>query len=107
MRTEEFRHWLNEYVAENKTGELSERTKNAYVRDNERLEIYDDFDLDIEFEKDGLETLLERYTYSLKDKRNMRENPTNLDIDISALYKSLGSHKTALNHYRKFRLDTP
>ncbi len=103
MREEEFRDWLETYRQQN--GEpLKQSSKNAYVTDNKRVEDEDGFNLDTEFKKDEMASLLERYTYSLEDKRNERGNPTNLDIELPALYKSLGNHKVVLNHYRRFCL---
>ncbi|MGU9963119.1 MAG: hypothetical protein ACNYPD_03325 [Candidatus Halichondribacter symbioticus] len=104
MREQKFKDWLEAYRS--KAGNpLAQTSKNAYFRDNQRAEDEDSqiSSLDNEFDKDKMESLLERYAYSQTDQHNGRANPTDLDIATESLYNSLASHRTAFGHYRRFR----
>ncbi len=104
MREQKFKDWMEAYRS--KAGnELEESTKHTYMTDNKRVESEDGFDLDKEFDKDKLASLIDRYEYSAEDEKNGRKNPTNLNIKhrSKSVRNSLASHRTALRHYRRFR----
>ena len=103
MKEQEFKEWLDAYRSRH-GDKLAESTKHTYVTDNKRVVNEDGVDLDKEFDKDKLYSLLERYAYGKDDERHNRPNPTKLDIDAPSIYGSLSSHRTALRHYRRFRL---
>ena len=101
MREQKFKDWLEAYRQKNGKP-LKQRSKEVYVIDNKKVAEVESRNLDDEFKKNGLESLIELYTYSKADRDRGRDNPTNLDINKSRLYKSLGNHKVVLNHYRRF-----
>ena len=76
------------------------------------IERAEKIDLDKEFDRDGLESLLELYTYTEQDERDGRPNRTKI-LDESfikydealSLSDKLSSYKNSISGYRKFRLE--
>ena len=97
MREEEFRQWLV-----NRGNH--ERTFNAVPRNLKRVEDFQHVNLDEEFQKDQMASLLNIFTYSIKDEKENRQNPTELKFETDRLARALGSFKSQLNQYRKFCL---
>ncbi len=103
MREEEFRQWLASWVTPN-GGALNDSITNFYVNAIIRVERAENINLDEEFQKDGLASISQLYSYSAQDNRDKRTNPTNLEITKPSPYGTLADYKSALNHYRRFCL---
>ncbi len=101
-----FENWLKSLKKRNNPSKrhLKDSSVTTYLNDSKRVEDEDGFDLDNEFAKNEMESLLERYTYTTADEESDKPNPTHLVFKSKSLRKSLSDHKTALNHYRKFHL---
>jgi hypothetical protein len=82
---------------------LSAGTQNTRSSALKRVERAEQTDLDQEFDRDNLEGLIGRYSYSSEDQRTGRPNPSKIDIEPENLYKFLAFFRSALNSYRKFR----
>ncbi len=97
MREQEFTTWLENWIKP-RGGHLTKQNFNFYMRNARRIEEVEGVNLDKEFRKDGMASLMELYTYNKDDIINNRPNPTNLNVKPS----SLRDYKCALNHYRRF-----
>ena len=66
MREEEFRAWFG--TIKNKDGnDYTEKNLHFYVRNTRRIELVENKNLDKEFKKDEMASLLDIYTYSKND----------------------------------------
>jgi endonuclease len=72
-----------------------------------RIERDEGINLDEEFEKDGLDSLLSRFRYRAEDARAGRPNPTKIDIDPEKLARDIAFYRSAINSYRRFRAGEP
>ena len=99
MKKAEFRAWLENF-------ELHDATIDTYVRNLDRLEREEDFDLDEQFQKDEMAEILQRFTYSTEDERNNRPNPTKLNLRTNFLLNLLLAYKSQLKKYQTFCLST-
>ncbi len=109
MREQEFKTYLEGLKdPKDKTKDrLQGNTITSYITDSRKVETHDGlaqggYDLDDEFKKDKLRSLLVRYAYGAQAVRNNRKNPTDLDIKQHSLYNSLQSHRSAIRHYGRF-----
>ena len=93
MRQPEFEQWLRDQ-------RYAESTITTYGPSARTVEKAEKIDLDQEYQKDGLASLIALYRYTEKDRRNKRLNPTNLNVALH----TLGDYGTALKQYRKFCL---
>jgi len=82
---------------------LSERTIAQRGYALKRIERAQDVDLDDEFDKDRLASLISAFTYSAADARAGRGNPTAMDIDADKLLSHLRWYKSHLAAYARFR----
>ena len=110
MRAEQFEQWLNMLRdAKDPTKSLyADRTPPTYRRDAERVEEYEEIDLDHEYEKDKMKDIIRLYTYAEGDtdegvraRINMVIKPKDPKKPFS---ESLSCYTLALNRYRTFRL---
>ncbi len=97
MRVEEFRAWTTNF-------DIAESTIRTHITDIKRIEKSEGIDVDNEFKKDGMKSLLQTYTYSVQDERDGRPNPTKLITKTTSLPRFLGQYKSYLNKYREFCL---
>ena len=81
---------------------LAEKTRQQRTYALRRIERAEGVDLDVEFAKDGMEALLNRYRYSSADARAFRPNPTSMDIDADKLLTHLRWYLGHLQQYRMF-----
>ena len=81
---------------------LAIQTRRVRLRTLQRLEQLERVDLDYEYSRDGLLTLIERYTYSQEDERRARANPTAFTINKS-LYTQIAWYRAQLVAYRRFK----
>ena len=72
-----------------------------------RIERDEGINLDEEFEKDGLDSLLSRFRYRAEDARAGRPNPTKIDIDPEKLARDIAFYRSAINSSRRFRAGEP
>jgi hypothetical protein len=82
---------------------LSEKTIAQRGYALKRIERIQDVDLDAEYERDGLASLMRLFAYSSADARASRANPTKMDIDSDKLHTHLAWYKSHLTAYARFR----
>lgn len=82
---------------------LSEKTIAQRGYALKRIERVHEVDLDKEFEKDGMASLIGLFAYSSADARANRPNPTKMDIDTDKLLTHLAWYKSHLASYARFR----
>jgi len=83
--------------------ELAERTRMQRSYALKRMERVHGVDLDVEFERDGLQDLIGLFSYSAADARSGRANPTRMDIEPDKLLTHLRWYRTHLVDYARFR----
>ena len=108
MREQEFRAYMKALISPQGT-QLRESTINFYIKSCTNIERVENKNLDEEFQKDGMASLYQLYSYSTHDENNNLPNPTKLPIK-TRLYNALSDTRSGLNHYRRFCLsesDTP
>src|SRR5438067_959795 len=59
-------------------------------------------DLQVAFERDGLESILATHTFSLEDQAAGKPNPSKTEIQGKSLYSGLVHLRGALNRYKRF-----
>lgn len=82
---------------------LSEKTISQRCYALKRIERAHELDLDEEFDRDGLQSLLSTFSYSTADERAGRANPTRMDIEQDKLLTHLRWYKSHLTSYARFR----
>ncbi len=111
MRLDDFKIWLSspKYGLNIRLDLPTTRAALMSLYDIERAE---KIDLDKEFDRDGLESLLELYTYTEQDERDGRPNRTKILDESSIKYNEalslsdkLSLYKNSISGYRKFRLE--
>ena len=88
--------WLARVVPSQGTA----RTKLSELR---RIELHYG-DLDVQYDHDELQSLIDELTYSSSDSRENRPNPTKMQID-GDIRNNLASYKSAVQKYARFRQD--
>jgi hypothetical protein len=83
---------------------LADKTIEMAVYALKRIERAYQADLDSEFSRDGLKSLLKGFSYSAEDQREGRANPSAMDIEQPRLYRALAWYKHKLRLYESFRL---
>ena len=102
MREQEFRDWFGTIL--NRHGRpFTENNIYFYVNAIRHAETHQGIDMDKEFQKDEMASIHKLFTYTKKDEKANRPNPTKLPID-ARLYGALSDLRSALNHYRNFCL---
>ncbi|QND71035.1 endonuclease NucS domain-containing protein [Tardiphaga robiniae] len=97
MQDERFRRFiLNSGLVEGTAA-----TKSAALR---RIERDEGIDLDEEYERDKLASLIERLQYTIDDFRAGKENPTKIDIEPEKLPRDLAFYRSVIQSYLKFKL---
>jgi hypothetical protein len=96
MREAEFRAFMTN---EN----LAEQTKYQRVQALKRIEKAEGVDLENEYDRDGLTSLVSRYTYGRADAAAARPNPTKLDIDQDKLLTHVSWYRSHISGYLKFK----
>ena len=96
MREQEFKEWL-------KSLGMLDVSSNNWARVVQRIENDEKINLDEEFKKDKLKSLLELYTYTTQDERDNRTSSAKIDTTkVASLKNFFSAHKSGINHYRKF-----
>lgn len=83
---------------------LASNTVETNVSALRRIERDNNLNIEQEFADDGLQSLLQRLTYTREDEKAGRPNPTNLASEPSRLFINLGWYRSVLDRYRNFRL---
>ncbi len=99
MRVEEFKEWA-------RTQNYAESTVRTFASDSKRVEREENIDLDEEFEKDELKSLIRLYTPTAQDERdgNIPEMKIVTKHKDKSLSESFSGYRVTLNQYRKFCL---
>jgi hypothetical protein len=82
---------------------LAQTTKQQRSYALKRVEKAEGLDLDDEYDRDGLTSLLARYRYGAADANIGRPNPTKLDIDLDKLRTHLTWYRSHISDYRSFK----
>lgn len=96
MREAEFDTYL-------RSCDLADKTRQLRGYALKRIEKAHDVDLDTEFDRDGMESLLRRLSYSAADARAGLANPSKLDIDGDKLKSHLAWYRSHAMSYLRFR----
>jgi hypothetical protein len=100
MRESELRQYLEKR-------DLSERTIALTVYALKRIERAYNIDLDAEFDRDRLESLVASFLYSTEDERSNRANPSKMEMDQNKIYSRLAWYRHKVRLYLAFRSDDP
>src|SRR5205085_1435995 len=92
------------YRANMRHRNLAANTVETNISALRRIERYNNVNIEDDFSKDRLDSLLQRLTYTREDERTGRPNPTNLASEPSRLFITLGWYRSVLDRYRTFRL---
>jgi len=92
------------YRAHMKDRDLALNTTDTNVSALRRVERESNVNIEDEFTKDQLRSLVERLTYTKADERAAKPNPSNLAIDPAKLFSYLGWYRRVVERYRIFRL---
>jgi hypothetical protein len=97
------------YRAHLRERDLAAGTIETNISALRRIERDQNINLDEEFAKQQLNSLIERFSYSANDEREGRPNPTNIAIEPSRLRVSVPWYRSVLRKYQAFLLrgDTP
>ncbi|PZQ99276.1 MAG: DUF91 domain-containing protein [Cereibacter sphaeroides] len=95
MREDEYRKSLS-------GRDLADKTRDQRIYALKRLEKHYETELDQEYQRDGLRSILSSLTYSSIDSREGRENPSRLPIDPDKLRTHLAWYKSHLTDYLRF-----
>lgn len=87
--------------------ELAEKTKEQRGYALKRIEKAHKIDLDDEYARDQMSSILKLFSYSAADDRAKRPNPTKMDIDADKLLSHLRWYKTHLADYARFKGGLP
>ena len=82
---------------------LAPKTREQRLYALKRIERAHSLNLDQEYERDGMKSILDLFSYRAADDRARRPNPTRLDIDADKLLSHLRWYKTHLTDYARFR----
>lgn len=82
---------------------LADKTIEMTMYALKRIERAYQTDLDAEFSRDGLNSLLRNFSYSTEDQREGRSNPSAMDIEQPRLYRALAWYKHKIRLYESFR----
>lgn len=102
MQTPAFRHWLQNSYVQLSGRPLAPGTQVSRAANCSSIEQFEG-DLDAHFEHDGMNDLLERLTYSAKDKASQKSPRHRIPINGDAVNGS-STYRAAANLYRKFRV---
>lgn len=83
---------------------LAEKTVYMRVNALKRVEVAHDVDLDEEYDRDGMRSLLDTFSYTAQDERHNRPNPTKMNIGQRSVLSVVRWYKSHLNQYRKYRV---
>ena len=97
MREHDFRVWMDE----SGNAPSTTQTRTSGIR---RVERDEGIDVDEEFQKDGMKSLLELFRYTSNDTRANRPNPTKLKIATESLQRDISWFAGHLRKYRDFCL---
>lgn len=86
---------------------LADRTRSQRGYALKRIERAYGVDLDAEYERDQLASVLHSMTYSVSDERTGRPNPSRLDIDPDKLLTHLRWYKSHVVDYARFKGGMP
>jgi endonuclease len=100
MRENEFERYL---VAR----DLAEKTITMAIYALKRVERAYGVNLDAEFDRDKLSSILASFTYSRDDERSGSGNPSKMAMDAGRLYKQLAWYRHKLRLYQAFRGGAP
>jgi len=100
MRAKEFQQYLQ-------ARELAEKTISMASYALKRVERAYGIDLDTEFNRDRLASILASFTYSREDERSRRANPSKMEMDPDKLYNQLAWYRHKLRSYYAFRSGAP
>jgi endonuclease len=100
MREAEFRKYLE-------TRDLAEKTVLMTVYAIRRIEKAYNVNVDKEFERDGLASLLASFTYSSEDARTGRANPSKMEMDPSKIYNQAAWYRHKVRLYQAFLSGVP
>lgn len=81
---------------------LADITISQRVYALKRIERAYDIDLDEEYRRDGLESLLNQFSYSVIDQRSGAPNPSKMDIDNEKLLTHLRWYRSHITDYLRF-----
>jgi len=96
MRDAEFRQFLVDRG-------LAEATIETTIYALKRIENAYGFNLDTEYDRDQLASLISSFTYSIEDGRLNRPNPSRMEIDSEKLYRRLTWYRHKIRLYIAFR----
>ncbi len=85
---------------------LAKSTQNTRLSSLKRVEKFENIDLDEEFDRDQMQSLIARFDYTADDTRSGRPNPSNIEIPPENLSRDLSAHRYHLNAYRQFRMSS-
>jgi endonuclease len=96
MREVAYRQWLE-------AQQLKTSSVQTLMTDARRVERDESLDLDQEFDRDGIQDLVGRLTFSIADQRAGLPNPSKILLPAQNLWKSLRSYRNTVEKYRRFR----
>lgn len=94
-----------EYKAALEDREIAPSAIKTYLYALNRIEREEGIDIEEELARDQLASLIQKFTYTTKDQREGRPNPTRIAIDPKNVHRFLGWYRRHLERYRAFRLD--
>ncbi|RFU13574.1 DUF91 domain-containing protein [Rhodobacteraceae bacterium W635] len=95
MRKNQFRAWL--------AGQpVNANTAAMRVRAVARIENAYGIDLDEAYNRDGLASVVEQFSYSTEDAARNKPNPTRMNISRGDIRSQVAWYRTQINSYRKF-----
>ena len=104
MKTVEFKTWLSNSYRTANNGKLSERPQSDAISRCRRVENAEG-DLDVSFEQNRLDELLNRLQYTRKDEELGADPRHNIIIDGN-VYNGTASLRNAIKLYQKFCIAT-
>lgn len=98
MKREDYRNYL---ILKRSADQTVRTSLNALQYIENRYEI----DLDDEFDKDSLQSLVDELSYSRQDERENKRNSTKINIENGSIYNALAFYRSHLSNYRKFKVN--
>ncbi len=83
--------------------EFAPSTVNTKLAGTRRIERDEKIDLDEEFERDRMESVVRRFQYSMEDFRAGKPNPTSIRIEPDKIYRDLAFYRSILQSYLRFK----
>lgn len=102
MRYDEFFTWMQTERVRQEKDTPRDASIKGYIVTLRAIADAERINFDTEFRNDRLISLLQRYTYPIRNERNGVPDPTSLGLPLGGLTAILRSHKFRINHYRKF-----